>query len=534
MRAICLGALVLLGGCELAWFADDRGVGSTTATARRDPGTLIVGRVADAITLDPARVTDNESVEVCEQIYDTLLEYHPGSDTIEPGLATDWRVSEDGTVWTLDIRRGVTFHDGTPLDAHAVVFSLERQRDPNHPHHHEDFAYWQNSYRNIEKVEATDDFTVQITIERRYAPFEATLAMFPVAIVSPTAVAERGDEYGNVPVGTGPFRFTSWDAGRIVLERNDDYWGGAPTVERLVFQAIPDGRQRLVALESGAIDIAYSIPPEELQFVELHPQLTLYRRPANNVAYMAMNTQKPPFDDVRVRRAANYALNKEPIVKLIYQGMAIPADGPLPPSQWGYHRIKSRYSYDPDRARELLAEAAADGVFDPGVRYRLYVPSTPRPYLPDPVGVARVIRANLADVGIDTELVIQEFREHRRDLQFGNHELALFGWVGDNGDPDNFLYVLFDRENTTPGLARNVAFFRDPEVHGLLVLGQESADREQREQIYARVQELIGQQAPWVPIAHSRVVVAARSDVGGILLSPTSHVHYDRVRKVVP
>ena len=533
MRALCAGVIVVLGGCELGWF-DDRRDPSATSMARRDPGTLIVGRVADAITLDPARVTDNESVEVCEQLYDTLLEYHPGSDTIEPGLATDWRVSDDGTVWTLDIRRGVKFHDGTKLDAHAVVFSLERQRDPSHPHHHEDFAYWQNSYRNIEKVEALDDYTVKITIERRYAPFEATLAMFPVAIVSPAAVEARGDDYGMHPVGTGPFRFVSWEGGRVVLERNEDYWDGAPTMQRLVFQAIPDGRQRLVALESGAIDIAYSIPPEELQFVELHPQLTLYRRPANNVAYMAMNTQRAPFDDVRVRRAANYALNKEPIVKLIYQGMAIPADGPLPPSQWGYHRIKDRYAYDPDRARELLAAAAADGKFDQGARLRMFVPSTPRPYLPDPVGVARVIRANLADVGIDTELVIQPFRQHRRDLQYGEHDMALFGWVGDNGDPDNFLYVLFDRENTTPGLARNIAFFRDAEVHGLLVLGQETADRDEREQIYARVQELIGQQAPWVPIAHSRVVVAARRDVAGILLSPTSHVHYDRVRRVSP
>lgn len=533
MRAFCLGALVLLGGCDFVWQEDepDR---AHASMARRDPGTLIVGRVADALTLDPARVTDNESVEVCEQIYDTLLEYHPGSDTLEPGLATDWRVSEDGTVWTLDIRRGVTFHDGTPLDAHAVVFSLERQRDPSHPHHHEDFAYWQNSYRNIESVEALDDYTVQITIERRYAPFEATLAMFPVAAVSPTAVAEHGGDYGDHPVGTGPFRFASWEDERIVLERNEDYWGGAPEIERLVFQAIPDGKQRLIALESGAIDIAYSIPPEELQFVELHPRLTLYRRPANNVAYMAMNTQKPPFDDVRVRRAANYAVNKEPIVELVYQGMAIPADGPLPPSQWGYHRVKARYAYDPERARELLAEASEDGAFDGNKRYRLHVPSTPRPYLPDPVGVARVIRANLADVGIDIELVIQPFRDHRRDLQSGRHDMALFGWVGDNGDPDNFLYVLFDRDNTTPGLARNVSFFRDPEVHGLLVLGQESADRDEREQIYARVQELIGRQAPWVPIAHSRVVVAARSDVGGILLSATSHVYYDRVRRVAP
>ncbi len=513
-----------------------RGCGRDAGGFHRSPrpDTLIVGRVADAISLDPARITDNESVEVCEQIYDTLLEYHPGSDTIEPGLATDWRVSEDGRVWTFDIRRGVTFHDGTPLSAHAVVFSFERQRDDGHPHHHDDFAYWRNSYRNVESVRATDDYTVEITIDRRYAPFEATLAMFPVGIVSPAAVAEHEGDFATRPVGTGPFSFASWEGDRIVLERNEDYWGRAPEIERLIFQTIPDGRQRLVALESGAIDLAYSIPPEELQFVELHPQLRLHRRSANNVAYMAMNTQRPPFDDVRVRRAVNHAVNKEPIVELMYQGLATAADGPLPPGQWGHSPVTARYPYDPTRARELLADAAADGAFEAGGRYGLYVPSTPRPYLPDPAGVARVIRANLADVGIDTELVMQPFADHRRDVQAGRHDFGLFGWVGDNGDPDNFLHVLFDRENTIPGLARNIAFFRDREVSELLVRGQRAQERERREAIYGRVQELIALRAPWLPIAHSQVVVAARQDVAGVLLSPTSHVHFDRVRRVAP
>lgn len=513
-------------GCTSAGAASE----GLSGNLHRDLHTVIVGRPSDAINLDPARVTDNESVEVAEQIYDKLVTYHPSSDSIEPALATSWESSDRGRIWTFHLREDVTFHDGTPFTADAVVFSLERQRDPRHPYHRADFFYWQNTYRNIEKVEAIDPHTVRVTIMSRYAPFLANLAMFPVSIVSPAAVKKWGDKYGRHPIGTGPFRFVSWDTGRIVLERNPDYWGGAPTIERLVFQTIPDDRQRLVALESGAIDLAYSILPKELQFVELHPELALYRRPANNVTYLAMNTTHKPFDDVRVRHAFNYAINKEPIVKLAYQGMALPAAGPLPPNQWGHHDVATRYPYDPARARELLAEAAADGVFDPSQVFSLYVSAAPRPYLPDPESVARVIHANLADVGVHTKLHIQPFAEHLDSLRKGTHDLALHGWVSDNGDPDNFLYVLFDKDNTTPGRARNVAFFRDPVLHGLLILGQTSESRQEREQIYARAQELIAKMAPWVPIAHSQIVIAARRDIAGIRIT-ASHVYYRDVRR---
>jgi peptide/nickel transport system substrate-binding protein len=433
-------------------------------------------------------------------------------------------------VWTFQLRRGVTFHDGTEFDADAVVFSFERQRDPLHPFHRDDFQYWGGTYGNILAIEALDRYTVRIAIEEPYAPFEANLAMFPVAIVSPAAVRTWGDAYADHPVGTGPFRLASWDKGeRIVLERNPDYWGGAPALARLVFQTIPDARQRLIGLESSAVDIAYSILPEELQFVELHPDLVLTRTPANNVTYLAMNTTHPPFDDARVRRAVNHAVNKEPIVKLVYQGQAIAAEGPLPPTQWGYHKLAEPYAYSPPRARELLAEARADGRFDPERTYTLLVPATPRPYLPDPQGVARVLEANLADVGLRVHVSVQPFDQHLRSVRTGAHDMCLLGWVGDNGDPDNFLYVLFDRNNTTPGSARNVSFLQDAELHGLLAWAQQSQDRDEREHYYARAQTLIHELAPWVPLAHSQVNVAGRRDLGGMVMSPSGQIHYKGV-----
>jgi peptide/nickel transport system substrate-binding protein len=511
----------------------DRGPTTRTRSIRpvtHDAETIIVGRPGDAISLDPALVTDNESVEIAEQLYDKLLNYRAGTNEVEPGLATSWETSDGGRVWTFHLREGVRFHDGTPFNADAVVFSFERQRDPFHDFYRDDYQYWKGTYGNILEIQALDPYTVRISIEEPYSPFEANMAMFPVAIVSPTAVRKYGADYGEHAVGTGPFKLVRWERNeRVVLARNPDYWGGAPEIERLVFQTIPDARQRLIALEGGALDIAYSILPEELQFVELHPDLDLHRTPANNVTYLAMNTTHPPFDDVRVRRAANYAINKEPIVKLLYQGQAIAAQGPLPPTQWGYHELVQPYQYDPPKARELLGEAEAEGRFDGSRTYTLYAPSTPRPYVPDPAGVARALQANLADVGIKTQLVMQSFNEHIADARTGAHDLCLLGWVGDNGDPDNFLYVLFDANNTTPGSARNVAFLRDDALHGLLSWAQQESDREQREHYYARAQDLIHETAPWVPLAHSQVNVAARLDLGGLVISPSGIISYKGV-----
>ena len=487
---------------------------------------VLVGRASDALALDPARIGDAESAEVTEQIFDHLVRYRPGSAEIEPSLAESWTQSGDGRSWTFKLRRNVRFHDGTPFDADSVVFSFDRQRDPHHPFHQADFSYWENNFRYIQAVEALDSSTVRITIERPYAPFLSNLAMFPVSIVSPAAVRKWGAEFARHPVGTGPFRFVEWSPGeRIMLAANPNYWGGAPKIQHLVFVAIRDARQRLVALEGGAIDVAETLSPEDLQFVALHPELTLLREAANNVGYLAMNTTHPPFDDVRVRRAVNYAINKNAIVKLIYQGLAQPATTPVPAAMWG-HVDEPLYHYDRAMAMKLLAEAHYKR---PARRPKLYVMDTPRDYMPAPETVARIIQHNLRDVGMDVEIVVNDFNTQVRLTQNGVHDLCLLGWTADTIDPDNFLYVLFDPENAEPGTARNLAFLKNGELHGLLSWAQESSDRGERERFYKKAQDLIAREAPWVPLAHSEAVVAARASLGGLRVHPAGTLYFQPV-----
>lgn len=512
MRALALAVIVLFG-CEV----------SHELHRKRDPGVLVIAQAADAIALDPALVTDNESIEICEVVFEGLVGWRPGTVDIEPLLAEAWDLSPDGKTWTFHLRDHVAFHDGTPFDADAVVFSLERLLDPRHPYYvGTGGGYWRQLLKDVDRVVAKDPRTVQIYVKRPYAPLLGVLAKYPIA--SPTAVQRWGDQFRNHPVGTGPFRFEAWKPGeQIVLHRFEGYWGPAAHLSRLVFQVVVDARQRLISLESGSVDLAVSVLPDEMPFVELHPDLVLYRGRANDVSYLAFNTMRPPFDDVRVRRAANLAINKEPIVKLAYSGHASPADGPLPPQQWGYHAPQRTYPYDPVQARMLLAEAAKDHRFDPARTYKLYSMTTPRPYSPSPERVARFLQGALEQVGLHTQLVLKPYAEHNDSCTHGDHDMCVFGWVGDTGDPDNFLYVLFDSDNTQIGDAQNVAFYRSPDVDRWLTAAEQATDEATRMRLYADVQDKISDDAPWIPLIHSELVIAGRSELEHVIISPNGH-----------
>ena len=510
----------------------ERGLG--TQGGYRDPATLIVGRDADADLLDPARATHQESVEVAMQIFDRLVDLQPGQSEPEPALAVSWELADDGRTRIFELRRGVRFHDGTPFNADAVVLSFERQRDAAHPYHRDDFFYWKYYFGNVVAVEKVDDYRVRIELLHQYGPFLANMSIFSMSVVSPTSFVKRGDAVEFRPIGTGPFKFESFVDGRLVLERNDDYWGDAPKFSQLVFQTIDDPRQRMTALVSGDIDVVLNMAPEDRQFVQLHPRLRLHTTMENAVTYLAMNTQRPPFDDVRVRRAINMAINKEPVVRVLWHGSAKPAHTPVPPSLWGHYTVPEPYRYDPAAARRLLDQAAQDGGLDPQATYTLYVNSTPRQYLPHPSRLARAVQANLDDVGLAVEIVLQDKDAHDRSLSGGEYDLCIDGWVGDTGDPDNFLYLLLSGDNAEPtgeNPPGNVARFVDPVLDAALILAQESLDPDERARHYKLVQSLIHEQAPWVPIAHTSMGLAARSDIVDVRTGVSGLLQYQYVAR---
>ncbi len=487
---------------------------------------MIVARALDAVSLDPGAAFDSESLEIIELVYEGLVRWRPGTTEIVPSLAQTWKVSDGGRRWTFALRRDVRFHDGSRFDAQAVVDSFERLRRTA--------ALGWRAFRDVEQIVKLDDATVEFVLKRPYAPFLANLATPAASIVAPLADVQAFEVSEHLPIGTGPFRFVRWDPGqRIVLTRNAEYWSVQPYVSRLIFEVIADPAQRIIELETGAADISLGMLPHERSFVQLHPNLQLVEAATNNVSYVAMNIQRPPLDDIRVRQAIIAAINQTPIIKIAFQGHAEPAYGPLPPMQWP--ALKHEASpYNLDLARTLLRQVSATTGHEVDHALRFYIPNQPRAYLVDPERVAFMIQAALAEVNIEVEVVAQPFAQHIASVERGEHDLGLLGWVGDNGDPDNFLFGQFASDGTAAPHPRNFAFLRDPQLDTLLLTAQAADQQQTRVALYQQAQQRISALAPWVPLAHSRYVVALRADWHGVVLTPTGHVCYALVHRVEP
>jgi peptide/nickel transport system substrate-binding protein len=495
---------------------------------------LIFGKAKDAVKLDPAEVNEGESSAVTLNIFDTLVAFQPGATTIVPALAKNWAVSPDGRRYTFTLREGVRFHDGTLLDASAVKFNFDRQRDPKHPNHTGVYEYWLNFFEPVVKaIETPDARTVVFTLKQQDATFLSNMALFAMGIVSPAAIRRYGKDIVRHPVGTGPFKFVTWvPSQKIILEANADYWGGRPAIDKLVFKPIPENAVRLLELENGSIHGMSGINPDDVARIQRHPRLKLQTGPGMNVGYMALNMDKPPLDRPLVRRAIAHAVNKEAMVKAFFAGGTLgrAAVNPLPPSVWGYNDQLKDYPHDPAEARRLLKQAGLPN----GFKLTLWALPVARPYMPQGQRTAEALQADLARAGIDVTITTFEWGTYLDKLSKGDHQAALIGWNGDNGDPDNFLYTLLDANNARPGSASNYSFYRDPEVHRLLLAARRVSDQAARAKLYREAQARIHADVPLVPLFHSVQMIAFRKEVEGFVLSPMSDLSFNTVRLADP
>jgi ABC-type transport system substrate-binding protein len=507
------------------------------------------GRGADSVTLDPIHATDGESLKVARQVFDGLLGFKPESTEPAPALATEVpQPEEDGTVYTFPLREGAKFHDGTPFNAEAVVFNFERWKNTDNEYHtgggnqSSQFAYYDSMFGGfddesiIESVEATGEYEVRFTLSEPLAPFVRNIAMSPFGIASPKAVKEDVEGFWRNPIGTGPFKFESWDQGSTVrLSANEDWWGsdipveqggGGPNVDTVVFRSIPDNTARVAALSGGELSAADGLTPDDVPTVEENPDLTVQTRPPLNVGYLAMNNNKKPFDDPLVRQAANYAIDMQSIVDGFFGNTADVAYNPMPPTVPFFNEDEEPYGYDPEEARRLLEEA---GVGD-GFEATLWYMPIPRPYMPDGEGIAQAMQQDLREVGIDVTLETREWGTYLEATGRGEHDMALLGWTGDNGDPDNFLNVLLSSKNATEEEAQNIAYYQNPEVDELLNQAVSTTEESERRELYYEAQEIINSDAPWVPIAYAEPPLGFKNRVEGYLPSPTGGEPFNTVK----
>src|SRR5215204_742318 len=339
-----------------------------SALARQDAANAIIfGVGTDVDELDPRTTDTQEGYIVASNVYDCLVLYDLGATTIRPGLAESWEISEDGRLYTFNLRQGVSFHDGEPFNADAVV-TWYTSIDPDAADTQYDAArmvYMADFITNwIDTVEAVDEFTVRITLPEPYAPLLANLAIPIAGIPSPAAIAQGLDYLATNPSGTGAFKLASPDEwtrdSQMVLQANPDYWGGAPKIEQFIVRVIPESSTRLQSLEAGEIDIAWALIPEDVEKTRDNPDLVVVEAAGLNTNAVEFNVTKEPFTSKEIRQALNYAVNKEELSDGLYNGNMVPAGGVLPPVDWAFNPDLKSYPYDPDRARELLASAGYD------------------------------------------------------------------------------------------------------------------------------------------------------------------------------
>jgi peptide/nickel transport system substrate-binding protein len=479
--------------------------------------------------LDSQQISDYNSHRAAYGIYDMLLRFKDESTEVEPGLAEKWDISENGLEYTLYLRKGIKFHDGTDFNAEAVKFNIDRQIDPNHPYHNTgEFPYAEFTWGMVDKVEVVDAYTVKFILKDRFAPFLNHLAMHPAAMASPAAIEKYGRDFSIHPVGTGPFKFVSWTPGvEVVLEKNPAYWRGAPNIDKVIYRPIIEDQSRLTELEAGGVNFIVNIPPDDLARLKADPKYTVVEQPGMHTWWVAFNHTKAPFNDVRVRQAMNYAVNKQAIVDNILKGTGTLAINPVPPVVWSYTADIQRYDYNPEKAKQLLAEAG----YPDGFGCTFWLPESGSG-MQQPVAMGTAIQADLKAVGIDCKIETFEWGTYLEKVivppEQAGFDLMEMSWIGDNGDPDNHLYILLSGEQWPPH-GYNMGFYKNDKVDALLAEARVTLDKAKRTELYQQAQKLIAEDPPWILIDHEAQIVVMDKKIKNFKLHPTGPFRFDQV-----
>jgi peptide/nickel transport system substrate-binding protein len=535
---------------------DDEGAGDTGAAETEEGdgaegGTLVFAGAADPVALDGALVSDGESLRVIDQIFEGLVTLSEGGTDIVPGLAEEWEASEDGLEWTFHLREGVTFHDGEPFNAEAVCYNFDRWYNFTGSFQNPSASYyWQTVFGGFAEpeegspetslyasCEAPDELTAVLTLTQPSASFLGALALTNFTIASPKALEEFGANEGEVddegifhptgtygtehPTGTGPFKFESWTRGdRLVLVRNDDYWGEKAHLDTLIFRPIPDNAARLQALQAGDIHGYDLVEPQDVPTIEGDSNLQILDRPPFNVAYVGITQSHEPLDQLEVRQAIAHALNRQEVIDNFYAGRGVVAHQFMPPDLFGYADSVTEYEFDPEQSRQLLQDA---GLELPVKLTFCYPTDVSRPYMPDPVRNFEAFAEDLNEAGFEIEPRSAPWSPDYLGLvNEGRCPLYLLGWTGDFADPDNFIGTFFQTPQDAWG-------FENQELFDLLDEAEQETDEDTRIGLYQQANQMIADFIPGVPYAHSEPALGFSAAVQGYAPSPVSLEQFSTV-----
>jgi len=490
---------------------------------------------------NPQITTDGTSNNAATHtVYNRLVEFSYGTTTVAPALASSWKISEDNLTYTFNLQKGVKFHTTeyfTPtrdFNADDVLFSLNRQWKKDHPYHpinggsYEYFNAMEMG-KLIKEIKKINDYKIQITLNKTEAPFLANMAMGFMSILSKEYAdklqkEKKMSKIDYLPIGTGPFVFKSYQKDSLIrYTAHKQYFKEVPKIEKLVFSITPDASVRYQKLKAGECHLIIEPSPADLEAMKLNKKISLLQAPGLNVAYLAINVLKEPFNNILVRKAINHALNKKSYIDAIYLGNAMVAKNPLPPTIWSYNEAVNDYPYDIEKAKSLLTAAG----FPKGFTTELWTLPVTRPYNPNGKKMGEMMQADLLKVGITIKLVSYDWPTYLAKSRKGEHQLIQLGWTGDNGDPDNFLHVLLGCTAVTAG--SNVAKWCNDDFNKLIEDAKRISDRKERTRLYEKAQLIFKDKAPWVTIAHSTIFRAMSKRVKGYKIDPLGGDNFSKV-----
>jgi dipeptide transport system substrate-binding protein len=479
----------------------------------------------------PAMNTTGTSLDAARPVYNQLVEFERGSTNVVPGLAESWEVSPDGMTITFKLRPGAKFHSGvngfTPsrdFNADDVLWSFERQWKAEHPYAKVSggaFDYFNDMEMPalLKSIEKVDDLTVKMTLNEPNAPIIANLAMDFGTIHSAEYadyLMKKGtpEQFDQIPVGTGPFMFVDYQKDAVIrFKAHPDYWAGKAKFDDLIYAITQDPTARYAKLKAGECQVMGYPNPADLDAMSKDPDINLMSQAGLNIGYLAMNVKKPPFDKKEVRQAINMAIDRDAILKEVYQGAGQKAKNLIPPTIWSYSEASKDYEYNPEKAKEMLAAAGVTSLDTD-----LWWMPVQRPYNPNAKRMAEMMQADLAKIGINAKLVSYEWGEYRKRLQNGEHQMGLLGWTGDNGDPDNFFFLRGCTGAREGG--QNITKWCNQDFEDKLQQAKKLSEKADRTKLYEEMQAIQKEEAPDVTIAHSTVYEPVSKKVVDYKISP--------------
>jgi len=477
-------------------------------------GRVLIAQEYKVKEIDPARAIETGSARVISNVFEGLVRFKPGTVQVEPCLAQSWEVSDDGLTWTFHLRENVLFHNGTPFDAEAVKLNVERQlkKDEGKVTSYADFVF-----APLDKVEAVDNHTVKFHLKYSYAPFLNNLAM-PMAapVISPASITHTSKGSKGVELaGTGPFILAEWYNEGVLLKANNDYWMAPPPMQEMMFITISGEKERVELLLDGQVDIALDLSFEHTSRlrVEGYP---VFRITGLDICYLGFYIDRKPFSSASARKAVRLAINREKVFGELWVNEIRPAIGILPPIIPGYSNGSTAGDYDPEKAVKLLRDAG----YSKGLAFTLITYDDPRPYSPGGgAALAGEIARSMSGAGITVEVKSYPWDEFKQALERREGDAFLYGWISDNGDPDNFLYTLLSEKQIQGGL--NLTHYTNQQLETLLISARNTTDPEIRQELYDGALEIINRDVPLVVLGHSLHYAASSPAMQRLILSPT-------------